>query len=415
MAHFKSIAIRGWRQFSEINIDLSSQVTILTGPNGCGKTTVLNILAKHFGWGIKFVAGPLDWGRKRTERFYSDIERHIADDYDASDLGKAHDIGEISYDDGAMSKLIRPASDQSTYAVKYEKQHPDIPGLIIPSHCPPTGQIEIKSIPTKPVELSKSYQQYQQLLFHLHASADRGENPGKIIKESLISLAMLGYGNKAVAADRRLIEAFEGFQEALLNTLPSNIGFKSLEIQSPDIILRTSTGDFPMDAMSGGVNAIFTLTWQIYTHGLSSTSFTIIIDEPENHLHPSMQRELLPSLSRAFPCCRFIVATHSPFIVSSHKDANVYGLVHQSESIKRIISRQITNREFAVSPNDVLRDILDVPSIYPRWVDDEIASIFQSTSDIQQSSDRAMVIYKKLKALGLLQAAVEHKSGEALQ
>ncbi|WP_419836937.1 AAA family ATPase [Streptomyces brasiliscabiei] len=49
-------------------------------------------------------------------------------------------------------------------------------------------------------------------------------------------------------------------------------------------------------------------------------------DEPENHLHPSMQRTLVPTLLAAFPNVRFIVATHSPFVVTSTREAYVYAL-----------------------------------------------------------------------------------------
>ena len=58
-------------------------------------------------------------------------------------------------------------------------------------------------------------------------------------------------------------------------------------------------------------------------YGVGKQRFTMLIDEPENHLQPSMQREFLLALTEAFPNCNFIVATHSPFIVSSAADATV--------------------------------------------------------------------------------------------
>jgi len=43
----------------------------------------------------------------------------------------------------------------------------------------------------------------------------------------------------------------------------------------------------------------------------------VLLDEVELHLHPAWQREVLPSLRRAFPKVQFIVTTHSPQVVAS--------------------------------------------------------------------------------------------------
>ena len=42
MSYFSAMKLTGWRQFENIELDLSKRVTILTGTNGCGKTTIPN-------------------------------------------------------------------------------------------------------------------------------------------------------------------------------------------------------------------------------------------------------------------------------------------------------------------------------------------------------------------------------------
>ena len=46
---FKGIKIKNWRQFNNIDIEFHPNLTVITGANGAGKTTILSILSKHFG------------------------------------------------------------------------------------------------------------------------------------------------------------------------------------------------------------------------------------------------------------------------------------------------------------------------------------------------------------------------------
>lgn len=57
----------------------------------------------------------------------------------------------------------------------------------------------------------------------------------------------------------------------------------------------------------------------------------VLIDEPETHLHLALQRQIMPILTKLFPNVQFIVATHSPFILSSLPNAVAYDLEHSEE------------------------------------------------------------------------------------
>ena len=46
----KRLQIQSWRQFRDLDIEFHARLTIITGGNGAGKTTVLNLLSRHFGW-----------------------------------------------------------------------------------------------------------------------------------------------------------------------------------------------------------------------------------------------------------------------------------------------------------------------------------------------------------------------------
>ncbi|MGS0824865.1 AAA family ATPase [Shewanella sp. 0m-8] len=52
----------------------------------------------------------------------------------------------------------------------------------------------------------------------------------------------------------------------------------------------------------------------------------VLIDEVETHLHVSLQKSILPFLTKVFPNIQFIVTTHSPFVLSSVDDAVIYDM-----------------------------------------------------------------------------------------
>ncbi|MFV1494290.1 AAA family ATPase [Phaeobacter sp. JH18-32] len=406
MTSFSRVSVNNWRQFSDVNIDLNSKVTVITGSNGSGKTTLLNLVSRHFGWNWTFVSTP--WMGKRTaKRIWSDIFQRGETSFDEKDMqssSQRRKIGEIKYNNDARCELM-------TQTVTGPQYHPEylglqaVDGLHIPSHRPVATYHGIQNIPAEPITSAQQYQKYQSLLNNAFG-AGRAENPGKIQKESLISLALMGEGNSHVPGNIAMKEAFEGFQEVLRRTLPKTLGFERIEIRMPEVVLVCRSGTFPMDAMSGGVSAIFSIVWQIFMFGHEKEEFTITIDEPENHLHPALQRNLLPSLANAFPNCKFIVATHSPFIVSSFPEAKIFALSPGRD--QKITASLLSENDISGTPNELLRSIFDVDSILPIWVEDAVKKIIVETQDLP-SEEKTTEIMRRLADLGLADSIVEYR------
>lgn len=59
----------------------------------------------------------------------------------------------------------------------------------------------------------------------------------------------------------------------------------------------------------------------------------VLIDELDMHLHPKWQWNVVKALEETFPNIQFIVATHSPIIISSCKNENLI-LIKDNQEIK---------------------------------------------------------------------------------
>lgn len=55
----------------------------------------------------------------------------------------------------------------------------------------------------------------------------------------------------------------------------------------------------------------------------------VLIDEVENHLHVELQKNIMPLLISFFPNIQFIITTHSPFVLSSIENSVIYDLEKQ--------------------------------------------------------------------------------------
>ena len=219
------------------------------------------------------------------------------------------------------------------------------------------------------------------------------------LKEALISLATFGYGNEVVAANDDAVKIFEGFQEILMVTLPPTLGFNRISIRMPEVVLETDTGEFSLDAVSGGVAALLDLSWQVYMRSQIDDRFVVIIDEPENHLHPELQRRLLPSFLAAFPTAQFIVATHNHFMVSAVAESNVYVLDYAEN--RKVYSRMLDMVNKAGSSNAILREVLGLPFTIPIWADERIQEIIRRYSDSELNEEVLRGLRAEMAELGL--------------
>jgi len=394
MITFKKLDLANWRQFASVHIDLDKQVTVITGQNSSGKTTLLNILGRHFGWNINFISTPYV-SKKRKKKIWSDVIK-IRDSEMDDKTNSTINVGSIKYSNDVICGLTTPKYVSSQYQLKFQNKKGVI-GLHIPSHRPAISYQPISEIPTDPKTVQEIYQQFQQLLFLTYGSQNV-QNPGIILKQSLVSLSLFGEGNKSVIGNKEYEKLFVRFQDILRKILPDSLGFKRFEVRMPDVIIITKSGQFSLDAMSGGINDILGMAWQIHMYGADKESCTVLIDEPENHLHPSMQRSILPSFAKAFPDYKFIVATHSPFIVSSMLEAKVYGLVYNENN--KIISTEIGEADLSGTPNKILRDIFDISSNLPIWVEEKIKTLIAALGELE-AEEKANRILDELDKLGL--------------
>ena len=136
----------------------------------------------------------------------------------------------------------------------------------------------------------------------------------------------------------RINDWFVSF-EALLGEIFGDSGLKlSFNYKDYSFHIETEGKSFKFNELSDGFAAVIDIISDLILRMNSISDRTmqlydipgiVLIDEVETHLHLSLQRQVMPLLTRVFPKIQFIITTHSPFVLNSIASATVYDLEHQ--------------------------------------------------------------------------------------
>lgn len=391
----KSIDISDWNQFERVNINFHPRLTVLTGANGAGKSTIIRMFSRFIGWNYSETATPFKKGAKDYAYRLGGKSRKI----ESKDYPQNIDIGNIELCNGQHTIISVPdIISSASYGTNYSN-HLSIKGLNIPSHRTAYSYKQITTIPVKPLSRQEAFNTFNSSLIN-RLFGHYAEPPSFQMKTTLVSLALFGKGNEFVQEDKEAFELFKGFIQILKILLPSTLGFQSITIREGEVVLETKSGDFLLDAVSGGIGAILDLAWQIYMFdGNKNEPYVVFVDEAENHLHASMQRRLMPNLIEAFPNAQFIISTHSPLMVNSVKDSSIYVLRYNENNA--VISEVLDFENKAANAAEILRDVLGVPVTMPIWVEERLNNILQRYMGNELTPENYIILKEELATVGL--------------
>ena len=310
----------------EVDIDVNGKTLILTGGNGCGKTQLLsfiyNILVDRV---VDRNNSTIQQLKQSINGYEQAMESHgpTHRDYDIyMKLKKDHErqIEELESSSIEISDLedfILKHKGFQAVLLQFEADRQS--DIIKPSSITSIDSLKNRDLDT----VSNRHQKTTTSSIFEEFLVTNKANQGLSKLEEIDNPQEAGRINKwFTKLEADLQDLFEDNELKLVFKLDS----LSFELHQPN------KKPYTFQSLSSGFSSIMAVYADLITkvslRSIDPEELTgiVMIDEIDAHLHVSLQKKILSFLTGAFPKVQFIVTTHSPFVVSSVKDAVIYDL-----------------------------------------------------------------------------------------
>ncbi len=357
---------------AKIQFRFDERVNVLVGANASGKTSLLRVLG-HCG-GLQDPAG---------REFPAEVG--ISEDWEA--LSAGYDAGDGSNSLGGFSQNI----------LWRDVWHMEVPWTYVPAAripLPGLNDLDNDDLPFDPQILPDDIRNEEAIEWHSNAHIFDGRRLEAVVRK------LFEYAKSTSDASRTVLHGYvaavqtayscaKAVSSEILTGLPANYvspPFEYLVLDPEDIepltlepsvhpAMGTSTTSSPIHGiveqyvgnLSAGTQG--TYLWTLYLamkmashykfeRGWMQRPAILLIDEIENHLHPTWQRRVIPALLEHFPGLQIFATTHSPFVVAGLKA----GQVHLLNRDENGVVTASTNQQDIVgwTADEILRTMMGV-------------------------------------------------------
>ncbi|MBZ9612342.1 retron Ec78 anti-phage system effector ATPase PtuA [Rheinheimera maricola] len=368
-----SIRLYDFRRFEDFEIQFDSNITVIIGDNGAGKTSITEAIAKLLSWFSHNLVKSNVNGKKIHEsdinvncESYSEIVgRFKLGDKSPMDISLALPIqgyaGSIS-SSVAQSKLMgdmyREVASKKVIELPFfafysvERSNVRLPKFSSDKTFSDLSNSRFNAL-RDGLEASTQLEEFSRRYIELYNLAEGEMSPEVAEKKRNISylenlIEKLSKG-KSLIENSELVDELKSAKSELAALMGNQSVRYSLMLQKVNLAIETlvpdvrklqvdrstgnqrillenfgntvnvtqlSQGQKSLLALSGDL-ALRLVTLNPDSPNALHTNGVVLIDEIELHLHPKWQQEVVLGLQKTFPNIQFILTTHSPQVLST--------------------------------------------------------------------------------------------------
>lgn len=340
----KSIDIQNYHGIKRLHVDFQEGVNLLIGNNGAGKTSLLNALSIMLNEPMVMLQGVAYNEINTTDAYQTtsiigdvtvNTESHYPIVIDASFIWRDEKYHCQQRKENELSTIQRLDFNLA----KEFKNKIGEPSVQFPLLCfLPAQRGKLKHNRTQSIPIVSEEPQRSQG-YH---NASKGAQNIDAIQNWCVQMEFAEYQRKGKIKEYTEFQSIVSYFLALIdeNAKDPHICFSS---EKGALVYYDGASEKPLHQLSDGFQAALCMIIDLaYRSVLLNPSIQelsqnidgiVLIDEIEMHLHPAWQWKILDALQKTFPKVQFIIATHSPIILSSAKKASLFLMKSPSEII----------------------------------------------------------------------------------
>lgn len=370
MLVIKELTIDGLGGINHLDLKLNKGLNLICGPNGVGKTTILESIGHMFSRGS-----------------HSKVKRNVK-----AEQGRC----EISYSDS------EGVTHTSSYTMKNYEENDSIDWHYSDANAA-NNVIVFKA------ERTFTYTRLESL----RQDTEKDENT--IFNDSMNGIHFSDFKNWFIHrflfshVNTELTQAQKNnfnLATECFGILDGNIRFSRVKSDTFDIIIDTPNGEIYFEYLSSGFKSCIYIIHGIIKEieyrfkkngGIKVQDYEgiVLIDELDLHLHPQWQARMIYLLKRVLPKAQIIATTHSPHMVQAAEINEIIALgVNESGSV---YVRQLPNVQYGFqgwTVEEILEDVMGLAETRsPMYI--EAVTEFEK-SIVEENEDRILESYHKL-------------------
>lgn len=385
----KSMVLRNFRCFSDLEVSFNNKLTVVVGNNGAGKSTVLEAAAIAAGTLTSAMDGLTNYGIKKSDAHYKCFDLGSNVDVQPQFPVEITAVGNVDGKDISWIRNLNSAKGRGGLASA--KELTAIAGVY--QERMRNGDKELKLPIITYYGTGRLWGQHREKKDDTFEKNSRSNGYIDSFDGAANNKLMMKWFQKMTMQQiqrNQEIPEFTAVRMAMEQVFGSITGFLDVKVQfnldtgEIDVIYFDKNNkhvSLPISLLSDGYQCTISLIAdiayrmailnpQFLEKVLTETEGIVLIDEIDLHLHPTWQKRILKDLMDIFPKVQFIVSTHAPEVINSVKSDSIVILKDDA-----VLSA--ADETYGKDANTILGEIMEV-SARP----DDIKNLFEQFYDL---------------------------------